>query len=81
MIANPAIAEPHPPMPDLYIDADACPVKDEVIRVAERHRLIRTNTTTPTLKDQRSGRYTAADDRAVTHIAHAPARPTHGAAA
>ena len=24
----------------LYIDADACPVKDEVVRVAERHRLI-----------------------------------------
>ncbi|MGC2854393.1 YaiI/YqxD family protein [Novispirillum sp. DQ9] len=26
-------------MPDIYIDADACPVKDEVLRVAERHRL------------------------------------------
>ncbi len=25
--------------PHLYIDADACPVKDEVIRVAERHQL------------------------------------------
>ena len=24
---------------DIYIDADACPVKQEVIRVAERHRL------------------------------------------
>lgn len=24
----------------LYIDADACPVKDEVIRVAERHNLV-----------------------------------------
>nr|CRH05731.1 conserved hypothetical protein [Candidatus Magnetococcus massalia] len=23
----------------LYIDADACPVKDEIIRVAERHKL------------------------------------------
>ena len=28
------------PHPDLYIDADACPVKDEVIRVAERHQLM-----------------------------------------
>ncbi len=25
---------------DLYVDADACPVKDEVIRVAERHGLV-----------------------------------------
>ena len=24
----------------LYIDADACPVKDEVLRVAERHQLV-----------------------------------------
>lgn len=23
----------------IYVDADACPVKDEVVRVAERHRL------------------------------------------
>lgn len=26
-------------MPEIYVDADACPVKDEVMRVAERHRL------------------------------------------
>lgn len=26
-------------MPDIYVDADACPVKDEAIRVAERHGL------------------------------------------
>lgn len=26
-------------MPEIYVDADACPVKDEVIRVAERHGL------------------------------------------
>jgi uncharacterized protein YaiI (UPF0178 family) len=26
-------------MPDLYIDADACPVRDEAFRVAERHGL------------------------------------------
>ncbi len=25
--------------PEIYIDADACPVKDEVLRVAERHGL------------------------------------------
>ena len=23
----------------IYVDADACPVKDEIYRVAERHRL------------------------------------------
>ena len=28
------------PMPQIYVDADACPVKDEVIRVAERHGLM-----------------------------------------
>ena len=27
------------PEPEIYVDADACPVKDEVMRVAERHRL------------------------------------------
>ncbi len=26
-------------MPTIYIDADACPVKDEIIRVADRHAL------------------------------------------
>lgn len=26
-------------MPDIYVDADACPVKDEVVRVAGRHGL------------------------------------------
>ncbi len=26
-------------MPEIYIDADACPVKDETIRVGERHHL------------------------------------------
>lgn len=26
-------------MTDIYVDGDACPVKDEVFRVAERHRL------------------------------------------
>lgn len=26
-------------MTDIYVDADACPVKEEVVRVAERHQL------------------------------------------
>ena len=26
-------------MPEIFVDADACPVRDEVIRVAERHGL------------------------------------------
>ena len=26
--------------PAIYVDADACPVKDEVVRVAERHGLV-----------------------------------------
>ena len=26
-------------MPAIYVDADACPVKDEVVRVATRHKL------------------------------------------
>lgn len=28
-----------PPMTDIYVDADACPVKDEVYRVAQRYGL------------------------------------------
>ncbi len=27
-------------MPDIYVDADACPVKEETLRVAERHGLM-----------------------------------------
>jgi uncharacterized protein YaiI (UPF0178 family) len=27
-------------LPAIYVDADACPVKDEVVRVAERHGLV-----------------------------------------
>lgn len=27
-------------MTEIYVDADACPVKDEVLRVAERHRVV-----------------------------------------
>lgn len=29
-------------MPQIFVDADACPVKDEVLRVAERHGLVTT---------------------------------------
>ncbi|MEO6394750.1 MAG: YaiI/YqxD family protein [Devosia sp.] len=29
-----------PAVPAIYVDADACPVKDEVMRVAVRHKLI-----------------------------------------
>ena len=25
--------------PEIYVDADACPVKDEILRVAERHQI------------------------------------------
>jgi uncharacterized protein YaiI (UPF0178 family) len=28
------------PLPAVYVDADACPVKDEVVKVAERHGLV-----------------------------------------
>ncbi|NNG02976.1 MAG: YaiI/YqxD family protein [Inquilinus sp.] len=27
-------------MTEIYVDADACPVKDEIVRVAERHGLV-----------------------------------------
>ncbi len=27
-------------MPEIYVDGDACPVKKEILRVAERHKLI-----------------------------------------
>lgn len=29
-----------PPAPQIYVDADACPVKPEVLRVAERHKVL-----------------------------------------
>ena len=31
---------PSPSLPEIYVDADACPVKQEAIQVAERHGLI-----------------------------------------
>jgi len=34
------VTGPQIPLPVLYVDADACPVKDEAARVAERHVLV-----------------------------------------
>lgn len=34
------MSEPDPTRPALYVDADACPVKDEVLKVAARHDLV-----------------------------------------
>lgn len=39
MSENEAAAPLDPPT-QIYVDADACPVKDEVVRVAERHGLV-----------------------------------------
>ncbi len=37
-VTDPAAAAPA--APQIYVDGDACPVKDEVVRVAERHGLV-----------------------------------------
>jgi uncharacterized protein len=34
------VTGPQIPLPVLYVDADACPVKDEAVRVAERHGVV-----------------------------------------
>jgi uncharacterized protein YaiI (UPF0178 family) len=34
-----AMTAPDPKLPTIFVDGDACPVKDEVYRVAERYRL------------------------------------------
>lgn len=34
------MAEPQGPAPEIYVDGDACPVKAEALRVAERHGLV-----------------------------------------
>ena len=31
------MTDPHAPLPQILVDADACPVKDEVYKVALRH--------------------------------------------
>lgn len=61
----------------IYVDADACPVKDEVFRVARRHRLHVQVVANGHLNLPRdplihlmvvSGRFDAADDWIVEHI-------------
>jgi uncharacterized protein YaiI (UPF0178 family) len=34
------VSDEPPTTPQIYVDADACPVKDEAVRVAERHGLV-----------------------------------------
>lgn len=57
--------------PAILVDADACPVKDEVIKVAERHELLVTFVANGGLRPSRdpmirhvvvSGKFDAADD-------------------
>jgi uncharacterized protein YaiI (UPF0178 family) len=57
--------------PHIYVDADACPVKDEVVKVAERHGLVVTFVANGGLRPSRdpmirnvvvSGKFDAADD-------------------
>jgi hypothetical protein len=62
-----------PPGPTIYVDADACPVKPEIYRVAERYRLpvlLVANDVMSVPRDQAnvrleivSDRFDAADDR------------------
>lgn len=58
-------------MTAIYVDADACPVKDEVIKVADRHNLVVTFVANGGLRPSRdpmirhvvvSGKFDAADD-------------------
>jgi uncharacterized protein YaiI (UPF0178 family) len=62
----------------IYVDADGCPVKDEIYRVARRHALsvtVVTNTRIFVPQDDRialevvGGRFDAADDWIVEHAA------------
>jgi uncharacterized protein YaiI (UPF0178 family) len=64
--------------PQIYVDADACPVKDEAIRVAERHGLVITFVSNAGLRPSRDPmiRYVVvpfgadvADDWIVEHAA------------
>lgn len=65
-----------PAGPTIYVDADACPVKDEVVKVAERHGLPVVFVANGGLRPSRdpmirnivvSGRFDAADDWIVDH--------------
>ncbi|MDO1583754.1 YaiI/YqxD family protein [Rhizobium oryzicola] len=62
----------------IYVDADACPVKAEIIKVAERHALEVTFVANSGLRPSRdpmirnvivSGSFDAADDWIVDHVA------------
>ena len=64
--------------PQIYVDADACPVKAEVLKVAERHGLATTFVANSGLRPSRapmvknvivSGSFDAADDWIVDHVA------------
>lgn len=65
-------------MPEIYVDADACPVKDEVLRVAGRHGVVTIFVANFGLRPSRdpmirnvmvSQGADAADDWIVSHIA------------
>jgi uncharacterized protein YaiI (UPF0178 family) len=62
--------------PHIYVDADACPVKDEAVKVAGRHGLVVTFVSNGGLRPSRdpmirnvvvSGKFDAADDWIVDH--------------
>ncbi|MDX3930140.1 MAG: YaiI/YqxD family protein [Shinella sp.] len=64
------------PTPQIFVDADACPVKPEIVRVAERHGLPVTFVANSGLRPSRdpmirnvivSGSFDAADDWIVEH--------------
>lgn len=64
-------------MPQIYVDADACPVKPEILKVAERHGLAVTFVANSGLRPSRdpmvknvivSGSFDAADDWIVEHV-------------
>ncbi|HUH48643.1 MAG TPA: DUF188 domain-containing protein, partial [Mycoplana sp.] len=61
----------------IYVDADACPVKPEILKVAERHGLEVTFVANSGLRPSRdpmvrnvivSGSFDAADDWIVEHV-------------
>ena len=61
----------------IYVDADACPVKEEVYRVARRYRLVVTLVANAWMRVPQDGRirlavvadgFDAADDWIVTHV-------------
>lgn len=67
-------------MIQIYVDADACPVKDEIFRVAKRHGLVVHVVSNSRMKMSRdplfqlvvvSGRFDAADDWIVEHVTNA----------